>query len=341
MAFKDFPQQAAGVALLQRSLERHRLAHAWLFTGEAMGELEALARTLAKTLFCERPLRARNGAPTDCCDACPTCHRVEEGAHADLRWVRPESKSRVITIAQMRELMREVQLKPAEGHYKVGGVVEADRMNLEAANAFLKTLEEPPPRSVLILLSSEPQRLPETIVSRCLRLNFGGEQFRPSPDVPLDWLEQFGRLALESRSLLGRYRLLGMVTGRLAEIRAEVEKTLEARSPLSRVEEADPDVIERWEKELKAAIEAEYRRRRDGVLAAIGWWLRDIWLRTLQGQEAPLAFPKLASTAALAGKLATPAALENLAVLAETRRLLHTNVQEALALEVGFLKLKF
>ncbi|MCX8091595.1 MAG: DNA polymerase III subunit [Verrucomicrobiae bacterium] len=341
MAFKDFPQHEQGVALLQRSLERERLAHAWLFTGEGMEELEALARTLAKTLLCERPRRGRTGVATDCCDTCPTCHRVAEGAHPDVRWVRPESKTRYIAIAQVRELMREVQLKPAEGRSKVAVMVEADRMTLEAANAFLKTLEEPPPRSVLILLSSEPQRLPETIVSRCLRLNFGGEAFRPSPDAPLDWLERFGRLAAEGRSLLNRYQLLGVLLKRLAEIRADVEKTLAARSPLNRYQEVDPEVIERWEKELKAAVEAEYRRRRDGVLATLGWWLRDIWLRTLKGDQARLAFPGLAATDTLAERVTTQTALENLAMLAETQRLLHTNVQEALALEVGLLKLQF
>lgn len=341
MAFKDFPQHEQGVALLQRSLERHRLAHAWLFTGEAMEELEALARTLAKTLLCERPRRGPSGGAIDCCDACATCRRVEEGAHADVRRVRPESKTRIITIAQVRELMREVQLKPAEGGFKLAVMIEADRMTLEAANAFLKTLEEPPPRSVLVLLSSEPQRLPETIVSRCLRLNFGGETFRPSPDAPPEWLEQFARLAVQGGSLLGRYRLLGLLGKRLAEIRAEVEKTLQARSPLNRFEDVDAEVIEKWEKELKAAIEAEYRRRRDGVLATVGWWLRDIWLQTLNGGEARLVFPGLAATREAATRLTTQSALENLAVLAEIQRLLHTNVQEALALEVGMLKLKF
>jgi hypothetical protein len=128
---------------------------------------------------------------------------------------------------------------------------------------------------------------------------------------------------------------------RLAEVRAEVEKTLTARSPLARAEDVEPEVIEKLEKELKAAIEAEYRRRRDGVLATIGWWLRDIWLRTLNGGAATVAFPGLAATETLASRLTTPMALDNLATLAETQRLLRTNVQEALAIEVGILKLKF
>ena len=78
----------------------------------------------------------------------------------------------------MRELMHEVQLKSSEAEVKVAVIVAADRLNPQAANAFLKTLEEPPPKSVLILLSTEPGRILETIMSRCLRLNFAGEGAR-------------------------------------------------------------------------------------------------------------------------------------------------------------------
>src|SRR5882672_11188795 len=118
MAFKDFPEQAQGVQLLQRSLERGRLAHGYLFTGHQLDELEALARTLAKTLNCQKPVRA-DGVGVDCCDACLSCRKIEHGNHADVHWVRPESKSRVIVIEQMRGLMREINLKPTEAEYKV------------------------------------------------------------------------------------------------------------------------------------------------------------------------------------------------------------------------------
>src|SRR5437870_4412144 len=111
MAFKDFPSQSQGVQLLQRSLERGRLAHAYLFTGHQLDELEDIARTLAKTLNCQHPVK-KTAAAIDCCERCVSCRKIENGNHADVHWVRPESKSRIVTIEQIRELMREIQLKP-------------------------------------------------------------------------------------------------------------------------------------------------------------------------------------------------------------------------------------
>src|ERR1019366_1241991 len=166
MSFKDFPEQVQGVELLQRSLERGRLAHAYLFTGTHVDELEGIARALAKTLNCLKPVR-KNGVAVDSCDRCVNCQKVAGDIHADVHWIRAESKSRIITVEQMRDLMQQINLKPTDAEYKVAVIVGADRLNVQAANAFLKTLEEPPARSVLILLSTEPQRLLETILSRC------------------------------------------------------------------------------------------------------------------------------------------------------------------------------
>lgn len=339
MTFKDFPEQEQGVMLLQRSLQRGRLGHGYLFFGQQLDELEALARTLAKTLNCRQPVKA-GGAAVDCCDECLMCRKIDAQTHADVHWVRPESRLRVILVDQMRELMREIQLKPTEAEFKVAVIVGADRLKTEAANAFLKTLEEPPPKSVLILLSTEPGRILETILSRCLRLNFAGEGARKWDAALLDWLARFSELAgAEQKSLLGRYRLLDVLAGRLAEMRARVEAELTARSPLEKYEDVEKDLRERWEDKLKAAIEAEYRRQRSDLLLLVQWWLRDVWLHTLAGGREFLNFPKVAGAEQVAGRLTSPKALENLAVVEQTQRLLYTNVQETLALEVGLLKL--
>src|SRR5262249_13910388 len=106
MAFKNFANQEGGVQLLQRSLERGRLAHAYLFDGHEIGELEALARDLAKTLNCLQPVK-KGGVAVDCCDKCLSCQKIQRGNHADVHWIRPESKSRFIRVEQMRELMQE------------------------------------------------------------------------------------------------------------------------------------------------------------------------------------------------------------------------------------------
>lgn len=325
--------------MLQRSLARGRLGHAYLFTGHRLEELELLAKTLAKTLNCQQPVKT-GGAATDCCDECLSCRKIDHETHADVHWARPESKSRVVTVEQMRELMREVQLKPTEAECKVAIIVAADRLNPQAANAFLKTLEEPPAKSVLILLSTEPQRILETILSRCLRLNFSAEGALELDKAQSEWLAKFGALAAgEQKSLLGRYRLLDVLLQKLGEIRARVEEALTARSPLQQYDEVEKDLRERWEDELAAAIEAEYRRQRADLLLLVQWWLRDVWLRTLAVGGGLLNFPQLAGVEAVAQKISPRQALENLQTLEQTQRLLHTNVQEALALEVGLLKL--
>jgi len=372
MAFKDFPEQQRGIELLQRSLGRERLGHAYLFTGNQLDELEALARTFAKALSCQHT--AKSGfRRTDSCDRCPSCRKIDHGTHADVHCVRPESKLRIITIDQIRKLIKEIQLKPSEAQYKVAMVVAADRLRVEAANAFLKTLEEPPANSVLILLSTEPQRILDTILSRCLRLNFAGDGPKRLDLAQSQWLTTFSRMAAsEQASLLGRYRLLDVLLRKLSEIKTGIEQTLTARSPLQHYKDVDQDYIEKWETELNAAIEGEYRRQRADVLIGLLCWLRDVWIRTLragcgkdeigragqqdqtsagpgQRPETPaqgertadlLNFPEMAATELIAGRISSEDALRNLQTMEQLQRWLGTNVQEALALEVSLLKLR-
>ncbi len=340
MAFKNFPRQTQGVQLLQRSLARGRLGHAYLFTGDHLDELELLARTLAKTLNCSSPVKTK-GIPADSCEECANCRKISDDLHADVHWARPESKSRVITIDQMRDLMQQIQLKPNEAGYKIAVIVGADRLNVQAANAFLKTLEEPPQKSVLILLSTEPSRILETILSRCLRLNFSADTVRSLSAAQSVWLQQFSAAAAsEQKSLFGRYRLLDSLLQHLNTIREQTSETLSAHSPLEKYDDAEKSLRDKWEDELTAAIEAEYRRQRAEVLLLLQWWLRDVWLHTLTTGEELLHLPQIAGAEDVARRLSTRQARENLTIVEQTQRLLHGNVQEALALEVGLLKLQ-
>ena len=158
----------------------------------------------------------------------------------------------------------------------------------------------------------------------------------------MEWLARFDALAADGqKSLLGRYRLLDALLQKLGEIRAQVEEALTARSPLQQYDEVEKDLREKWEDELAAAIEAEYRRQRTEALLLVQWWLRDVWLHTLAAGGNLLKFPEVPGAAAIARRITPRQALENLQTLEQTQRLLHTNVQEALALEVGLLKLHF
>lgn len=344
MTFKDVAGQQQAVPLLQRSLEQGRLAHAYLFTGSRLDDLEAAARVLAKTLNCLQPVK-KGAAAIDACDQCLNCAKIEHDNHPDVHWVRPESKTRIITTGQMRELMKEIQLKPSGAEWKIAIIVAADRLRPEAANAFLKTLEEPPNRSILILLTTEPQRLLETIVSRCLRLNFGGHPVGQLTPEQADWLSAFSQMAGEGeKSLMGRYRLLDLLLQKLAGLRQAIEEALTARSPLQQYKDAEKEWIEKWEDELAAAIEADYRRQRGELLAVLHWWLRDVWLHALGAAGADsatlLSYPQLAGADRVGRRITATDALENLRILEQLQRRLHTNVQEALALEIGLLKLR-
>jgi DNA polymerase-3 subunit delta' len=342
MSFANFPEQHHAVEALQRSLERNRLAHAYLFIGRRMEPMEGVARALAKTLNClAPPVCAEGGLPSDCCDTCDSCHRIDAFNHPDTLWVRPESKSRVITIEQVRDLMQSVNLKPSAGRYKVSVICGADRLNSQAANAFLKTLEEPPARSVLVLLTTDPQHVLETILSRCLRIAFAEETLQLEPQ-DAQWLSAFGDMAAKSEhGLLSRYRLLGLLLARLAEQKTGIEKELSAGSPLEKYDDLDPKTRERFESELNAGVEAEYRRRRAELIGSIQWWLRDVWIESLGMGGELLNLPNLGGAAKTIARRITPSdARQNLEIIDRLIRQLESNVQEALALEVGLLKLK-
>ncbi|MDA1273864.1 MAG: DNA polymerase III subunit [Verrucomicrobia bacterium] len=344
MSFSDFSEQKQVVKLLQRSLARDRLSHAYLFTGSDLTELESMASTLAKTLNCRNPAqKSPEGISLDSCDQCANCTRIDRRIHPDIHFVRSESKSRVILIDQIRDLLQAVYLKPSEAFKKVAVIVAADRLNMQAANAFLKTLEEPPSNSIVILLSTDPQRILETLLSRCLRLNFESEPLRRLAQVHGDWLKRFGTVAAsEEKGLFGRYHLLSLIMSRLADVKSDAEKGISARSPLQQHDEIEPKLRERWENELAASIEAEYRRERSDVLLTMQWWLRDVWLKANSCDRMMMAFPSMeAETAAVAGRISPDDCLMNIETVETVQRMLNTNVQEALAFEVSFLKLKF
>jgi DNA polymerase III subunit delta' len=153
---------------LRRSLSQGRFPHAFLFAGpEGVGK-RTFALKLAQSLLCERVPEAA----LDPCEVCPACLQVKNGAHPDLLQVaRPEEKHD-LPISLIRELCLDLGLKPMHGTRRVAIVDDADDLNDEAANAFLKTLEEPPPGSVLILIGTSPEVQLDTIVSRCRVVRF-------------------------------------------------------------------------------------------------------------------------------------------------------------------------
>jgi DNA polymerase-3 subunit delta' len=164
MSFQDILGHKRPISILQRAIERGRVPSTYLFVGpEGIGK-RLVALNLAKALNCD------GGAGSDCCDSCIPCRKVDKGIHPDVNLIEPEGTS--LKIEQAREAQRDLSLKPYEGRKKLYIFDQAERMSEACENALLKTLEEPTPDALLILITSSPYSLLPTILSRTQRVRF-------------------------------------------------------------------------------------------------------------------------------------------------------------------------
>lgn len=177
----------------QLTREPTRLPHALLLHGEEGIGKHAFGLRLARLLLCQSPLATAEG-----CGQCAGCRLFAAGTHPDLLIVEPLEKSSQITVDQVRALAAFLALKPHQAARKIVVLSPAQTMNLNAANSLLKVLEEPPSGSLLLLIATQPQRLPATIRSRCAQLQLA----RPSAEEGIAWLASSPRALSEAGELL-------------------------------------------------------------------------------------------------------------------------------------------
>jgi DNA polymerase-3 subunit delta' len=184
MALRDVIGQDRAVGMLASAMRLGRVASSYLFQGEPGIGKKFTALNFIKAINCLSPVKNEHGFE-DACDICPSCAKLDAGTHPDFRLIEPDRgiiRIPYIRRSDKKELDSEGEeirpldeffsFMPYEAKRKAVVMDGADAMNQEAANAFLKTLEEPPQSSLIILISSSADRLPETIRSRCSRVNF-------------------------------------------------------------------------------------------------------------------------------------------------------------------------
>jgi DNA polymerase-3 subunit delta' len=319
--------QARAVSLLERGLETGSLAHAYLLIGPEHAGKMTLAANLAQALNCESTNRP--------CLECPACKKIAAGNHADVQVIGllqndDSNEAKLISTEQIKDMLHQASLPPFEGRHKVFIINGAELLSTEAANRLLKNLEEPVANVTFILLTTNDRLLPETVVSRCQRL-----EVAPLP-VPAE------AAALEKRWGVpaGQARLLaGLSHGCLGwAVTASGDETLlqQRGEQLDRLVEV---VRGDYEKRFAYAsqLAAGFSQRRGAVYAVLDLWLdywRDLLLAKLGCQDAIINTDRQGELAALAGRFRLADIKEFIKNIEAAAGQLRQNVNPKLALEV-------
>ena len=309
------------LTLLRKAQANDRLAHAYLITGPVGSGTREVAAGLTGILVDD------TAAPLK---------------HPDVHIAEPESKSRRITIDQVRDLERGLQMRSLRGGRKVVVIFDADRLVESAANAFLKTLEEPPRNSHILLVSNFPEVLLETILSRCIEIPLLPGARRELTDRQRRLAVLLQRHFTVPRSEMPQiFGLVREVQALLAEAKQTVNDETEAafKTEAKRYREAsgvNSDWIDDREDFHKALAEARYRNERGVLVDTLECWWADV-LRQQQGAT-HLDLPDYsADTAALASRFAISDVLARASAIGGLRENFGRNVQEQLAVEVAFM----
>jgi len=313
---------------LKRAHEQQRLAHAYLICGpQGSGKRELVAKLASMVTNATNP----GSAPATILQ------------HPDVHIAEPESKSRRIVIDQVRALEKELQMRSSLGGKKIGILFEADRLKVEASNAFLKTLEEPPNNSLLLLITAQPEALPDTILSRCISVTLSaGEKIPPTPSEQklLETLRNY--FTKETKGIAPAFGLVREFMQLLSEAKQAIQAGLDElqEGEVARYKQTtDGEWLKEREDHFKALAESHYVQERSRFVATLLNWWADVLRHQHQPRNPELEYPGFAAdTGALAGRFTTDQVLRKIAVIEQLRENLDRNVVELLSIEVAFLK---
>lgn len=312
------------LAFLQSAFDKHRLPHAILVTSSSLEEVESLVVELVNYMNKTQASMWGNIESEYC------------------RLVRPKSRTRRILIEDIREIEPFFQQKALPGKWKIGIFLEAEMLNENAENAFLKTLEEPPQNSFIVLVTVHPEQLMTTIRSRCVRVDVYNPE-RVASNSPLvdsllpAWLMLMESLGSEVAAMAFRMELATQLTSLKEGIRARCEKEVKMLSK----EIAKSSGVLDWESQQEgtttATIEMEYLQARDAIFDFMIAWLGDVLTHQAGGMA--IRFPEYETYIQnLMTQETIPSLLRRIEAIEQLRADLKTNVHEQIALDVGLLR---
>lgn len=261
---------------METSILHDRVPQAIVVSAPPRGAGEAFTSHVLERLFCQ---------DSECvpCGTCRCCSMIHKGTHPDVFRIEPQKKSRVISMEQMRDFLGRIHSTSFEGGWKCGVIVSADCLNASSANAFLKTLEEPPERTLFLLLTDSPQRLLPTLISRCQRLQIDDADASLPSEEDCQQLIAILNRPEQNAGAISAFGQADRMVAFLKQRKAEIEKEEKQNQREDEDESIEKDTLD-------ARIGARYREWRQGVLRAMLHWYRDIFLLVCEGDATNVFF---------------------------------------------------
>jgi len=326
MSFLDIYGHERQIAILRKAIAQKRIGHAYLFSGITAIGKRTLAHKFAMALNCEKADELH-----DACGQCTACLKMKHGSHLDLISIKPDGQ--FIRIEAVRELQEQMKFKPFEGRWRAVIIDEADKMNDIAANALLKTLEEPTPFNILLLISSRPYSMLATIISRCRQMRFN--------PLPTTVITRFlsGPKGMEQQKANLIAGLSGGSIGRALELDQEdiLERRQKMLQLLMETQGGNPLSVLHF-----ASFFAEDKSEIKEKLDILNSFFRDalVWRETRKN-EMLINQDQTSAIAELARRLSGAQILQNISLLAWVWEAIEHNVNKTLTLETMAFKLNY
>jgi DNA polymerase-3 subunit delta' len=324
MSFKKIYGHFRQIGMLQKVIASRRVGHSYIFSGISGIGKKAVARAFACALNCDEP-----DAAGDACGRCASCLKINRGSHPDMHILA--SDTQFIRIDAIRHIQQQMTFRPLEGKKRVFIIDDADKMNEQAANALLKTLEEPAACNIIILVSSRPNWMPLTILSRCRQV-----RFHPLPaETVARWLVEQGKTDPARANLLASLsggsisQALELDAEEMTAFRAGLGRLLSgasAREPMSLLA-------------LSAFLGQDKKEIRQG-LKIVNTYFRDALVyKETASPSMVINTHDLPCVTSLAQRLTGEQILANIALVERSAQMIDMNVNKSLTLETMAFKL--